>query len=101
VLVVDRKADDVGWQQVGSELNPLEVAIESPSERVGQGGFTHAGHVFDQQVTTGNQRDDGQPNGFRLALDHGFDSSLQPFDLFDGIRAGYLSAADGFEVPHE
>ncbi len=74
VLVEDGKPDHVGRQQIGSKLNSLKSTIEGARERVGQRRFAHARHVFHQQVPTGNQRNNGQPNRFRLALDDGFDS---------------------------
>src|SRR6185369_17249599 len=101
VLVVNRQADDVGWQQVGSKLDTLKDAVERAGERMGQRRFTHAGNVFNQQMTTGDEGDDRQSNRLGLALDNGFDGRLEPFDLVDRVGAGNLSAADWLEVPHE
>jgi hypothetical protein len=101
VLVVNRKSDHVGRQQVRRKLNALKITIEGACERVRESGFAYSGNVFNQQVPTRDQRNDGEADGFGLAFDNCFDGVLQPFDLIDGIRAGYLSALDGLEVSHE
>ena len=101
MLVKDGKADHIRRQQVGSKLDTLENAIERAGERVGQRRFAHPRNVLDEQVTTGNQRHYRESNRFRLTLDDGFDSLLEPFDLLDRVGAGYLFAADWLEVPHE
>jgi hypothetical protein len=47
------------------------------------------------------QRDDGQSDCFRLALNDRFDSLLQPLDLLDRIGACYVFAADWLEISHQ
>jgi len=53
--LVHRHAGQVTGHQVGGELHPRELQAEGARQRVGQGGFAHAGYVVDQQVTTGQQ----------------------------------------------
>ena len=77
MLVVNRQANDVGWQQVGSELNSLKAAMKRAGERVGERCFADSRNVFNQQVPAGNQGDDPQPDGLRFAFDNGFDRLLQ------------------------
>src|SRR6185369_16976123 len=101
VLVINRKSDNVRGQQIGGELDALKSAIERTCERVGQSCLTDAGHVFHQQVTAGDESHNRQSDRFRLALDDSLHRALQAFNLFDRIGAGYLSATDRFEVPHE
>src|SRR6185369_15146037 len=101
MLVENGKADHVRRQQIRSELNTLKIAIERAGERVGQRRFADAGHVLDQQMTTGDEGDNSESNRLRFALDDGFDSRLESFDLLDRVGAGYLSAVDWLEVPHE
>jgi hypothetical protein len=52
-------------------------------------------------MTAGDEGDNRQSNRLGLAFDDGFDGRLEPFDLLDRVRAGYLSAANWLEVPHE
>jgi hypothetical protein len=59
-----------------------------------KGGFAYSGNVFDQQVPTGDQCDYRKSDCFRLAFYDGFYSLLQPLDLLDRIRAGYLLVSD-------
>ena len=101
VLVVDREPDHIGRQQVRRKLNALKNTVEGACERVSERRFADAGNVFNQQVAAGDESNDGQPDGFGLALDNRLDGVLQPFDLVDGVGAGYLSALDGLEVSHE
>jgi len=53
--IVDADAEHIAGQQVGSELDALESAMERFCERLGQGGFSGAGNVFDQEVAACQQ----------------------------------------------
>ncbi len=68
VTVVHAHADQVGRQQVGRELDARKAQTQAVCQSVRQGGFPHAGHVFNQQVTRGQQTDDTQ--GHLLVLAH-------------------------------
>jgi hypothetical protein len=46
-------ADDVGGQQIGGELHPLEVGRERQRERVGERGLSGARHVLEEHVSAG------------------------------------------------
>jgi hypothetical protein len=54
-LVVDRDADDVGGQQVGRELDALELRVHRARQRLGQRRLAGAGEVFEQDVAAGEQ----------------------------------------------
>ena len=58
LLVVDARADQVGGDEVGRELDPLELA----ADRLGQGLDGHrlgqARHALDEDVAARQQRDD-------------------------------------------
>ena len=74
-------AREIGWQQVAGEAHPLELEAESAGKGFGQGGFAHAGQVFDQQMAAGQQAGQGQPHRLLLAQQHladGADQRLQP-----------------------
>ena len=51
-------ADDIGGQQVASELNTFEGAIEGAREAMGQRGLPDTGDVLDQEMATCQQADD-------------------------------------------
>ena len=68
--VVDARAQDVRRQQVRSELDSPERTIDTGSHRPGQQGLAHAGHVLDQDMAFGQQRDHGEPDDVGLAQDH-------------------------------
>ena len=51
--IKDVDAGEIGWQEVAGEAHPLEVEAEGAGEGFGQGGFAHAGQVFDQQMAAG------------------------------------------------
>ena len=73
LLVVDRRAGDVGRQKVGRKLNTLETQAEGAGKGFGEGGFADAGNVFDQQVSVGEKHGESQFYDVRLAHDGGFD----------------------------
>ena len=58
LLVVDPGADDVGWHQVGGELDPLELDAERVGEGVHGQRLGQAGHALDEQVAPGQESDD-------------------------------------------
>ena len=78
-LVVDHRADQVGRQQVGGELDAVEAGRdggrEGPDgERLGQ-----TGHALEQHVAVGEQADQ-QP------LEHGALADDDPAELFHELR---------------
>jgi len=48
----------------------LKAAIERARHGLAQGGFSHAGHAFNQQVAARQDADQGQPDDFVLAANH-------------------------------
>ena len=68
--MVDARAQHVRRQQVRSELDSPEGTVDTGSQRPGQQGLAHSGHVLDQDVPLGQQGDDGQPDDLGLAEDH-------------------------------
>ena len=71
--VEDVHAGDVGWEQVGGELDPPPRAVERERERLCQAGLAHAGHILDEQVPLGHHADQGEVDDVGLALDHSLD----------------------------
>ena len=55
--VVDHAAGDVGGQQVGGELDALELAVDGFGEAFDKQGFAQSRHAFDEDVAAAEQRD--------------------------------------------
>ena len=53
--VIDGGAGDVGGQHVAGELDALELQPQAACQRMGQGGLAYTGHVFQQQMSLGQQ----------------------------------------------
>jgi len=53
--VVDGHPGQVAGHQVGGELHAGKLQTERMGQGMGQGGFAHARHILDQQVSTGQQ----------------------------------------------
>ena len=70
LLAVDGDADQVAGQQVGRELDAVELAGEAAGERLGQQRLADAGHVFEQEVPVGEEGDEREPDDLRLAEEH-------------------------------
>ena len=69
----DGKAGDVRGHDVGGELHPAELEIQRPRKGQGQGGFSYAGDIFQQNMSLGqNRRQYAEQNGV-LAHDDFFD----------------------------
>jgi hypothetical protein len=88
-LVEDHRADDVGRQQIGRELNPLERGANHLSQRAHREGLGEAGDAFQQDVPTGEEPHE-------QALDH----CLLPHDalahlLHDRSRDCHVGSLQG------
>ena len=92
-------AGDVAGEQVGGELDPAEIAADAFGQGLRHQRLADAGHVFDQQMLAGQERDDAQPHDFGLAqhdLGHiGFQFGHAALD-FGGHQG--LSLARGEEI---
>ena len=76
LLAEDVDAGDIRRQEVGCELDPPERTVDRPGDRLREHRFADAGHVLDQQMALGDQRDQRQPDLLVLAPDHPFDVLL-------------------------
>jgi hypothetical protein len=54
--VVDHRADDVGRQHVGRELQALEAERDAARQGLEGERLGEAGHAFEQHVAVGEQR---------------------------------------------
>ena len=55
LALVDADADNVGGQQIGSELDALEGEVQRGGQRMRERGFADSGQVLDQQVAAGQE----------------------------------------------
>jgi len=89
----DLGAGQIGRQQVGSELKPLEVALHAGRKRLDGGGLGQAGRAFDQQVAAREQRDQQTVDQSGLTDD----AALQPVAQLEefAMNAGVGVAVHG------
>ncbi len=55
--VVNQGPDDVGRQQIGRELNALEVGMDAGSQRLDRGRLGQPGHALQKHVAVGEKAD--------------------------------------------
>ena len=67
--IVDERADDVRWQQVGRKLNTAECRVNRRCERADGERFCEAGHAFEEDVSIRQQADEQAVNEMLLADD--------------------------------
>src|SRR3546814_17241784 len=72
-LIEHADPEDVRWQQVGGELQALEIQAKACRHRPRQRGFAKPGQVFDQQMAFRQQADKGQADLVALAQHGGID----------------------------
>ena len=65
--VEDRDAGELGREEVRRALDPAEDTADGTGEGLGEQGLADAGHVLDEQVAAGEQRDERQLDRLRLA----------------------------------
>ena len=72
----DGKAEDVGGQEIGRELDAPEMETQDAGESEGEGGLADAGKVLEEEVTPGEHARHGE-------LD---DALLAEHDAVDGFH---------------
>ena len=78
--VIHHAAGDVGRQQVGRGLDPLEGPPDGSRHRAGQHCLAHSGHILQEQMTAGEQHRDGPFELRALAHNHALQVSGQGVD---------------------
>ena len=78
LLVVDARADQVGRDEVGRELDALELAADRLGQGLDRHGLGQAGHALDEDVAAREQRDDQPLQQVVLADDDLLDLVEQP-----------------------
>jgi hypothetical protein len=68
--LVDADADEIGWQQIGSELNSLPRALERRRQRLGEAGLANTRDIFDEEVAFGEEAHNRQLDLRLFAVDH-------------------------------
>ena len=78
---VDFGAGQVGGQQVGRELHPVEIGLDTVPQHLDGAGLGQARRAFYQQVTIRQQRQQQPVHQLLLAYDVAGDEGLEPEDL--------------------
>jgi hypothetical protein len=97
-LVVNRNPKDIAGKEVAGELNPPQLTANGAGEGASQGGFPNARDIVDEQMASGEKRDESQFDGFTFSFKRrldGLSKSLKQGKLFGehcsrcghGIRA--------------
>jgi hypothetical protein len=55
LAIENRVAQDVGWQQVAGELNPLKSGADRPGQCLRKRRLTNSGNILNQQMTAREQ----------------------------------------------
>ena len=102
VRVVDGDAEHVARQHVAGELQAVKAAVYGARQRLREGGLAHAGHVFDEKMTAGQQADEGQPHHFGLAPNRRAKRRLErcQFRKCDGRVECYRRGFHDFPLGH-
>ena len=67
--IVNQRADEVGRQQIGRELQTLEIRSESRRQRLDGERLGQTGHAFEQNVAVGEQAEQEPLDQILLAND--------------------------------
>src|SRR5579859_185724 len=82
---IDRDAKHVGGEHVAGELHALEGAIDGASERLSESGLADSGNAFDEQVSAGEDADQGEADDIVFAAN---DAAQGLFQLSGFVRNG-------------
>ena len=92
-LVVDADAEDVAREQVAGELHAAQLAADGLGDGARERRLADAGHVLDEQVAAGEERDERELDGVLLAFErtlHGLTQRLERGELRrDAGRSGH------------
>ena len=91
-LAVDPGADDIGWHQVGGELDTRERAAHHLGERLDGQRLSHPGNTLEQDVPLGQQAHQDALDELVLADDDPLDLEDRPFQ---GVHIGGQSVTGG------
>jgi hypothetical protein len=72
-LIVDGDPEHVAREEITCKLHAPEVAADRACECSGEGRLADARDVLDEQVPASEKRDEGELDGFLLALESSFD----------------------------
>ena len=61
--IIDGISEDIGGEEIASELDPAEVEAEGGGEGLGEDGFSDAGEIFDEEMTACEDASDGEADG--------------------------------------
>src|SRR5206468_8710450 len=87
LLVVDPRADEVGWHEVRRELDPLELATDRLGDRLHGERLRETGNALDEKMATREQSDDDALEQVVLPDDDLLDLEEQALHLAAGTHA--------------
>ncbi len=67
---------------------------------MGQSSLSYSGNIFDQQVSAGEQRNDCESHGFRLAANDALNRGLQQFNSLCRGHLDRIRTVGCTEVSH-
>src|SRR5579883_2029965 len=79
---INRDAQHVAGKHVARKLQALELAVETPGNGMRQGSFADSRNPLNQQVATGKQANQSEPNHMVLSTD---DRPQRAFQLNDAL----------------
>ena len=91
VAVEDGIAENIGWQQIASELEALKRERQRARQCLGERGLTYARDIFDQQVAACEQTRHGELYRLFLAYDHLADLL---YERVNGVRHARMICGD-------
>jgi Ca-activated chloride channel family protein len=92
--VIDQRPDQVGREQVGGELNPIELAVDRGCKGLDRGGLRQARHSLEQHMPVGQQSDQ-QPREHMVLADQDLaDLCFHSFDLVRILKNLILDPLD-------
>src|SRR5439155_12411572 len=92
-LMKDAGADQVARQQVRRKLNTMKAASQAACQCLGEQRLADARNVLDEQMSVGQQRDEGGANDIRLAEDDAGQVRPQTFQQLRDARSGNRMAS--------
>ena len=97
--IVNHRADDVGGQHVGRELQPLKLHLRGRRERFERERLRQAGHAFQKDVAVGDEADEQAVHEMFLANEDAADFLAQRRDPRGILAHGFVDGLDALVVP--
>ena len=84
--VPHRDAEHIRRKEVGRELDAIRRGRDRARQRLGEGRLADARDILDEEVTFGEEADEGERDLLALALDHALDVVQQRLEELGDLR---------------